>query len=84
MDAGSAVFPAKRIGLLDRVLPLRHWLGEDTALGLEEGQARTRLICTLVGLLGFVGFLLIDRVAGLPVGIVATASAGKACYRFAD
>ena len=68
----SAVLQPERTGILDRVLPLRHWLGVDTARGLEQGQARTRLICTLIGLIGFV---VIDRVAGLPGGIIATAIA---------
>jgi diguanylate cyclase (GGDEF)-like protein len=72
MGASSAASPAKGTGLLDRALPLRHWLDADTAPSLEQGQARTRLICTLVGLLGFV---VIERVAELPTGIVATAIA---------
>lgn len=55
---------------LDRVLPLGHWLGAEPGHNVEQGQVRTRLICTLGGLAGFI-------VAGLfveiPPGIVATA-----------
>ncbi len=68
----SVLAPAQgRLGsFLDRVLPLRHWLGAEAAGGAEQGQARTRLICTLAGLSGFgaLGFF-----ADLPAGIVATA-----------
>jgi diguanylate cyclase (GGDEF)-like protein len=57
---------------LDRVLPLAHWLGAETGHNSEQGQARTRLICTLAGLLGFV---IAARFGDLPRGIVATATA---------
>jgi diguanylate cyclase (GGDEF)-like protein len=55
---------------LDRLLPLRHWLGGEAAGNTEQGQARTRLICTFAGLCGF-GILGIF--AELPAGIVGTA-----------
>src|SRR2546427_771309 len=54
MDAVSAEVPARRKGFLDRFLPLRHWLGAEASGGIEMGQAKTRLICTLVGVGGFV------------------------------
>ena len=57
-------------GLLDRLLPLRHWLGAEAATNTEQGQARTRLICTLAGLCGFA---IVGVFADLPGGIVATA-----------
>jgi len=57
-------------GLLDRLLPLRHWLGAEAAANIEQGQARTRLICTLAGLCGFA---IVGAFADLPAGIVATA-----------
>jgi diguanylate cyclase (GGDEF)-like protein len=54
---------------MERVLPLTHWLGAETAHNIDQGQARTRLICTFVGLSGFVlaGFF-----GDVPAGIVAT------------
>jgi diguanylate cyclase (GGDEF)-like protein len=55
---------------LERVLPLTHWLGAETARNIEQGQARTRLICTFFGLCGFV---LAGQFAEIPAGIVATA-----------
>lgn len=54
----------------ERVLPLGHWLGAETGHNSELGQARTRLICTLVGLSGFA---IAGRFADIPDGIVATA-----------
>ena len=56
--------------LVDRVLPLRHWLGAETARNIEQAQARTRLICTFVGL---AGFAIAARFVDLPDGIIATA-----------
>ncbi len=70
MDAVSAEVSARRKGFLDRFLPLRHWLGVEASGGIEMGQAKTRLICTLVGVGGFV---VMGRFARLPDGIVATA-----------
>jgi diguanylate cyclase (GGDEF)-like protein len=57
-------------GLLDRLLPLRHWLGAEAARNTEQAQARTRLICTFAGLCGFG---IVSLFADLPAGIVATA-----------
>ena len=57
-------------GFLERLLPLRHWLSADSATGFEQGQARTRLICTAIALLGF---LVAARYSKLPDGIVVTA-----------
>jgi diguanylate cyclase (GGDEF)-like protein len=54
----------------DHLLPLGHWLGADTGHSAEQGQARTRLICTLAGLCGFV---IAEQFAILPGGIVGTA-----------
>ena len=68
MDAASTAIPAQRF--LDRILPLGHWLGADSAQGLEQAQAKTRLICTLAGL---AGFAVIGTSSGLPQGIIATA-----------
>ena len=68
MDAGSTAIPAQRF--LDRLLPLGHWLGAESAQGIEQGQAKTRLICTFIGLGGFAA---IGSFTGLPDGIVATA-----------
>src|SRR6266581_1453038 len=70
MDAVSAEVSARRKGFLDRFLPLRHWLGAEASGGIEIGQAKTRLICTLVGV---GGFAVMGRFASLPDGIVATA-----------
>ena len=55
---------------MDRFLPLRHWLGAEASGGIEMGQAKTRLICTLVGVGGFV---VMGRFVSLPDGIVGTA-----------
>jgi diguanylate cyclase (GGDEF)-like protein len=68
MDAGSTAIPARRF--LDRLLPLRHWLGAESAQGIEQGQAKTRLICTFIGLGGFAAM---GSFTSLPDGIVATA-----------
>ena len=65
-----ASVPAPAAGFFDRVLPLGHWLGAETGDKIELGQARTRLICTLVGLSGFV---IAGQFAEVPDGIVATA-----------
>ncbi|HYX65358.1 MAG TPA: GGDEF domain-containing protein [Burkholderiales bacterium] len=54
----------------DRMLPLGHWLGAETGHNAEQGQARTRLMCTLAGLCGFV---VAERFSVLPGGIIATA-----------
>src|SRR5258708_30079436 len=70
MDAVSADVSARRKGFLDRFLPLGHWLGAEASGGIEMGQAKTRLICTLIGVGGFV---VMGRFASLPNGIVATA-----------
>ncbi len=66
--AASTEGDARRF--LDRLLPLGHWLGPETGQSAEQGQARTRLICTLAGLCGFV---IAEQFAVLPGGIVATA-----------
>lgn len=54
----------------ERLLPLKPWLGAETTLNIEQGQAKTRLICTLAGL---VGFAVMGLLADLPGGILATA-----------
>src|SRR5881396_957029 len=69
MDAVSAEVSDRRKGCLDRFLPLRHWLGAEASGGIEMGQAKTRLICTVVGVGGFV---VMGRFVSLPDGIVAT------------
>jgi len=70
MDADSAAIPGRGNGFLEWLLPLKPWLGADSTRGIEEGQSRTRLICTLMGLFGF---LVIGRFVTLPDGIVGTA-----------
>src|SRR5262245_36304274 len=55
---------------MERVLPLAPWLGAETVRNLEQAQARTRLICTLAGLAGFV---VAAWFVETPAGIVATA-----------
>ena len=70
MDAASAEVSARREGFWDRFLPLRHWLSAEAAGGLELGQAKTRLICTVVGVGGFAAM---SPFATLPNGILATA-----------
>ena len=70
MDVVSAEVSARRKGFLDRVFPLRHWLGAQASGGIEMGQAKTRLICTVVGV---GGFAVMSPLAALPNGIIATA-----------
>jgi diguanylate cyclase (GGDEF)-like protein len=70
MEVISGELPKQRPGFWDRLLPLRHWLGADAAGGIELGQAKTRLICTVVGLCGFGA---IGHFSSLPAGIVGTA-----------
>ena len=76
MEAVVAEQPDRRPGFWDRLLPLPHWLGADAGRGIEIGQARTRLICTLVALCGFAA---IAAFASLPTGIVV-AGAGFCVY----
>lgn len=64
-----ASVPAPSEAFFERVLPLGHWLGAETGQSSEQGQARTRLICTIVGLTGFV---IAGQFAPIPDGIVAT------------
>jgi diguanylate cyclase (GGDEF)-like protein len=67
----SSVLAAERDGsLFNRLLPLRHWLGPESARNIEAGQVRTRLICTFVGLCGF---MIAAQFAELPGGIIGTA-----------
>ena len=61
---------APTAGFVERILPLGHWLGAEAGKSTELGQARTRLICTLVGLSGFV---IAGEFAPVPNGIVVTA-----------
>ena len=70
MDVVSAEVSARRKGFLDRVFPLGHWLGAQASGGIEMGQAKTRLICTVVGV---GGFAVMSPFAALPNGIIATA-----------
>jgi len=72
MDGVSGKAAQRRRGLWERLLPLRYWLGADAAGGIELGQAKTRLICTAIGLCGFgmIGYFF-----PLPSGIVGTAIA---------
>ena len=67
MEAVSEKAADRRWGFWERLLPLRYWLGAEAAGGSELGQAKTRLICTFVGLCGFgvIGYF-----SGLPSGIV--------------
>ncbi len=69
MEAVSEEAPDRRRGFWERLLPLGHWLGADAAGGIELGQAKTRLMCTFVGLCGFgvIGYF-----SGLPFGIIGT------------
>jgi diguanylate cyclase (GGDEF)-like protein len=69
MEAVSEDVPDRARGFWDRLLPLRHWLGSDAAGGMERGQAKTRLICTIVGL---GGFGVMAYFTPLPAGIVGT------------
>ena len=71
MEAVSEEAPGRRQGFWDRLLPLRHWLGGNAAGGIELGQAKTRLMCTFVGLCGF-GVM--GHFSGLPTGIAVTAA----------
>ncbi len=66
----DSVLAAERDGGLNRLLPLRHWLGPETARNTETGQVRTRLFCTFVGLCGF---MIAAQFAELPGGIIGTA-----------
>lgn len=72
MEAVSEDSSERDPGFWDRLIPLRHWLGADAAGGVELGQAKTRAMCTFVGLCGFgaIGYF-----SALPTGIVATAFA---------
>src|SRR5262245_24744292 len=72
MEAVSEEVPDRRQGFWNRVLPLRHWLGAAAAGGMELGQAKTRLICTVVGLSGF-GVMALFGSSSLPSGIIGTA-----------
>jgi diguanylate cyclase (GGDEF)-like protein len=67
----SSILAAERDGsLFNRLLPLRHWLGPEAGRTIEAGQARTRLICTFIGLCGF---MIAAQFADLPGGIIGTA-----------
>jgi diguanylate cyclase (GGDEF)-like protein len=70
MEGVSGEASQRQSGVWERLLPLRYWLGADAAGGIELGQAKTRLICTVIGLCGFG---LAGLVSPLPSGIVATA-----------
>ena len=72
MEAVSGETPERQRSFWERLLPLRHWLGADAAGGIELGQAKTRLTCTLLGLCGFGA---IAQLGPLPAGIVCTAIA---------
>ena len=69
MEAVSEKAPDRRWGFWERLLPLGHWLGAEAAGGIELGQAKTRLICTFVGLCGFT---VIGYFSSVPSGIIAT------------
>lgn len=58
-------------GVVERLLPLRHWLGAEAGRNMEQSQARTRLICTLVALSGCV---IASLFADLPELVVAIAA----------
>lgn len=66
----SSIFASRQAELIDRLLPLRPWLGAEAARNIELAQAKTRLICTLAGLCGFA---IAAQFVDLPDGIVATA-----------
>ncbi|HET7766592.1 MAG TPA: GGDEF domain-containing protein [Burkholderiales bacterium] len=70
MEAVSEEAAQRPRGFWERLLPLRYWLGADAAGGIELGQAKTRLICTFLGLCGFGA---IAQAGPLPAGIVCTA-----------
>jgi diguanylate cyclase (GGDEF)-like protein len=72
MEAVSEDVPDRPQGFWNRLLPLGHWLGADAAGGMEWAQAKTRLMCTIVGLCGFGVMALF---ASLPAGIIGTAIA---------
>ena len=68
----ASVLPSTEDGVAERLLPLRHWLGADAGRNAEQEQARTRLLCTLLGLSGLV---LASLVVDLPGVVVAIAIA---------
>jgi len=70
METNTPSIPHQPDRVLEGLLPLRHWLSEDSANGFEQGQARTRLFCTAIALLGF---LVAARFSPLPEGIVSAA-----------
>jgi diguanylate cyclase (GGDEF)-like protein len=51
-SADSASAAALPRSFLERLLPLKPWLGAESSIGIEEGQSRTRLVCALIGLAG--------------------------------
>jgi diguanylate cyclase (GGDEF)-like protein len=69
MAAVSEEISNRKKRFLDRLLPLRYWLGADAAGGLEVGQAKTRLMCTVVGLCGLG---VIGSFASIPLEVAAT------------
>jgi diguanylate cyclase (GGDEF)-like protein len=69
MEAVSQEIANQKKRFWDRLLPLRYWFGADAAGGLEVGQAKTRLICTFVGLCGLG---IIGTFTRVPVSIAAT------------
>lgn len=72
MEAVSEESPDRRRGFWERLLPLRPWLGAAAVGASELGQAKTRLMCTFVGLCGFA---VIGYFSGLPAGVLGTAIA---------
>jgi diguanylate cyclase (GGDEF)-like protein len=66
----ASILASTEEGLVGRLLPLRHWLGAEAGRNMEQGQARTRLICTLLALSGFV---LASLFVDLPDAVVAIA-----------
>jgi diguanylate cyclase (GGDEF)-like protein len=75
----ASVLPSTEEGVAERLLPLRHWLGAEAGRNLEHGQARTRLICTFVGL---AGFMLASLFVDLP-GVVVAIAIGYPLYAIA-
>jgi diguanylate cyclase (GGDEF)-like protein len=65
----ALVLPSTEEGVVERLLPLRHWLGAEAGRNVEHGQARTRLMCTLVGLLGLVLASLFIDLPGVVIAI---------------